>query len=139
MFGEWDPTLATEQAPVVTDVKLTDNTLTWTDSNYALLYAIVKNGEVIDFTTENTYTISTADAAGSRRVGEKDQYQIRAANEMGGLNEASAVATDTDGIETVNDNVNVNLNDNIYNLQGIRVNKAQKGVYIVNGRKVVIK
>ena len=139
MFGEWDPTLATEQAPVVTDVKLTDNTLTWTDSNYALLYAIVKNGEVIDFTTENTYTISSAEAAGSRRVGEKDEYQIRAANEMGGLNEASAVATETDGIETVNVNDNVNVNDHIYNLQGVRVNKAQKGVYIIGGRKVVVK
>ena len=139
MFGEWDPTLATEQAPIVQDVKLTGKELSWTGSNYALLYAIVKNGEVIDFTTENTYTISSAEAAGSRRVGEKDQYQIRAANEMGGLNEASAVATETDGIETVNDNVNVNVNDHIYNLQGVRVNKAQKGVYIVNGRKVVIK
>ena len=136
MFGEWQPTLATEQAPIVTDVKLTDNELSWTGSNYALLYAIVKNGEVIDFTTETTYNISTA---GSRRSGSTDQYQIRAANEMGGLNEASEVATETDGIETVNDNVNVNLNDNIYNLQGIRVNKAQKGVYIIGGRKVVIK
>ena len=27
----------------------------------------------------------------------------------------------------------------IYNLQGVRVDKAQKGLYIVNGRKVVIK
>lgn len=139
MFGDWDPTLATEQAPIVQDVKLTDNTLTWTGSNYALLYAIVKNGEVIDFTTENTYTISSADAAGSRRAGEKDEYQIRAANEMGGLNEASEVATETDGIETVNVNDNLNVDDNVYNLQGIRVSKAQKGVYIINGRKVVVK
>ena len=137
MFGEWDPTLATEQAPIVTDVKLTDNELSWTGSNYALLYAIVKNGEVIDFTTETTYNIGTA--AGSRRAESTDKYQIRAANEMGGLNEASEVATATDGIENVNDNVNVNLNDNIYNLQGIRVNKAQKGVYIIGGRKVVVK
>jgi hypothetical protein len=137
MYGEWQPTLATEQAPIVTDVKLTGGELTWTGSNYALLYAIVKNGEVIDFTKETTYNIGTA--AGSRRSGSTDQYQIRAANEMGGLNEASEVATETDGIETVNDNVNVNLNDNIYNLQGIRVNKAQKGVYIIGGRKVVIK
>ena len=27
----------------------------------------------------------------------------------------------------------------IYNLQGVRVDKAQKGLYIVNGKKVVIK
>lgn len=30
-------------------------------------------------------------------------------------------------------------NDAIYNLQGIRVNKAQKGVYIQNGKKIVVK
>ena len=139
MFGEWDPTLATEQAPIVTDVKLTGNTLTWTDSNYALLYAIVKNGEVIDFTTDTTYDISNA-PAGSQRAEGTDEYQIRAANEMGGLNEASEVATATDGIENVNVNENVNINNGeIYNLQGVRVNKAQKGVYIIGGRKVVVK
>ncbi len=138
MFGEWDPTLATEQAPIVTDVKLTDNELSWTGSNYALLYAIVKNGSVIDFTTDTTYDISNA-PAGSQRAEGTDEYQIRAANEMGGLNEASAVATETDGIETVNVNDNVNVNDHIYNLQGVRVNKAQKGVYIIGGRKVVVK
>ena len=138
MFGEWDPTLATEQAPIVTDVKLTGGELTWTGSNYALLYAIVKNGSVIDFTTDTKYDISNA-PAGSQRAEGTDEYQIRAANEMGGLNEASAVATETDGIETVNVNDNVNVNDHIYNLQGVRVNKAQKGVYIIGGRKVVVK
>ena len=27
----------------------------------------------------------------------------------------------------------------IYNMQGIRVNKAQKGLYIINGKKVMVK
>ena len=37
-------------------------------------------------------------------------------------------------------NVNVNHNNNeVYDLQGRRVNKAQKGLYITNGKKVVIK
>ena len=31
------------------------------------------------------------------------------------------------------------MTEGIYNLQGQKVNKAQKGVYIVNGKKVVIK
>jgi len=31
------------------------------------------------------------------------------------------------------------LTDGIYNLQGQKVNKAQKGVYIVNGKKVILK
>ena len=27
----------------------------------------------------------------------------------------------------------------IYNLQGVRVEKAQKGIYIMNGKKVIVK
>lgn len=41
------------------------------------------------------------------------------------------------GIEAI-DNAQL-ANDKVYNLSGQRVAKAQKGVYIVNGRKVVVK
>lgn len=43
----------------------------------------------------------------------------------------------TTGIKAINDNVNDN--DNFYNLQGVRMTSPQKGVYIQNGKKVVIK
>ena len=45
---------------------------------------------------------------------------------------------DPDGIEVINGQTTVN-NGAIYNLQGQRVNKAQKGVYIINNKKVVVK
>lgn len=35
--------------------------------------------------------------------------------------------------------INVNTVNQIYTLSGVRVNKAQKGIYIINGKKVVIK
>jgi hypothetical protein len=41
------------------------------------------------------------------------------------------------GIENVK-NAELN-NDAIYNLQGVRVNKAQKGIFIMNGKKFVVK
>ena len=82
MFGEWEPTLLTEQAPVVQNVAVSGNTLTWDDNDYALLYAVVKDGAVIDFTTDNSYELT-----------ESGQYSVRAANEMGGLNEASESVT----------------------------------------------
>lgn len=41
-------------------------------------------------------------------------------------------ATAIESVETESEN-----NDAIYNLQGVRVNKAQKGVYIQNGKKVI--
>lgn len=78
MFGSWQPTLATEQAPVPQNVSISGNTMTWDDSNYALLWAIVKDGNVIDFTTSNSYELV-----------EDGQYSVRAANEMGGLSETS--------------------------------------------------
>ena len=42
--------------------------------------------------------------------------------------------TGIDGVETAAEN-----NGAIYNLQGVRVNKAQKGLYIQNGKKYVVK
>ena len=128
MFGDWDPTLATEQAPVPTNVKVSGKQLIWDDNNYTLLYAVCKDGKVIDFTTEAQYAVS-----------DEGEYTVRAANEMGGLSEASAVASFTTGIENVEPTEPVSADDTIYNLQGVRVNKATKGLYIVNGRKVVIK
>lgn len=41
------------------------------------------------------------------------------------------------GIESVN--YNVNDDDNLYNLQGQRVNTAGKGIYIKNGKKIFVK
>jgi hypothetical protein len=55
--------------------------------------------------------------------------------------EASNVKMFVDGIETGIDEINGAAVENgaIYNLAGQRVNKAQKGVFIVNGKKVIVK
>ncbi len=42
------------------------------------------------------------------------------------------------GVKTITDNTKVN-DGAIYNLQGIRVNGAKKGLYIMNGKKYVVK
>ena len=129
MFGDWDPTLLTEQAPVPQNVKIAGTNLTWDDSNYALLWAVCKDGKVVGFTTEPAYTVDDATAI----------YTVRAANEMGGLSEASAAAVSgTVGIDNVNTTKPIN-DGTIYNLNGQKVNNATKGVYIINGRKVVLK
>ena len=127
MFGDWDPTLATEQAPLPTKVELAGNILTWDDSQYALLWAVVKNGKVVDFTIEPVYTVDDTDA----------QWSVRAANEMGGLSEAVA-ASITTGIETI-EQESLTTDHSMYNLQGIRVQNAKKGLYIIGSKKVVIK
>ncbi len=51
---------------------------------------------------------------------------------------ADAIVTNATGIETIH-NSQFTVKNSIYNLQGIRLNSLQKGLNIVNGKKVVIK
>ena len=135
MFGDWDPTLATEQAPVPANVKVEGKILSWDNSNYALLWAIVKDGKVVDFTTESTYELS-ADG----------MYAVRAANEMGGLSEASAIVEAKDiatGISEVEPTAEV-VNTKFYNMNGVEVSRSYKGAVIkvqtlANGQQKTVK
>jgi len=130
MFGDWDPTLATEQAPVPANVKQNENMLVWDDSNYALLWAVVKDGVVVAFTIEPQFKLTEA-----------GEYAVRAANEMGGLSEMSETVNVTD-ITTGIDNLTPAISQGeeaIYDLQGRKMVNGQlkEGVYIINGKKVV--
>jgi hypothetical protein len=49
-----------------------------------------------------------------------------------------AIVTNATGIETIH-NSQFTVSNSIYNLQGIRLNSLQKGLNIVNGKKIVIK
>ena len=51
---------------------------------------------------------------------------------------AEAIVADASGIENVH-NSQFTVNNSIYNLQGVRLSGLQKGLNIVNGKKVVIK
>ena len=116
---DWDPTAATEQASAPTNVKIAGNNLTWDNSNYALLWAVCKNGKVVDFTVEPTYAVDDASAT----------WSVRAANEMGGLGEATEATTST-GIENIATSADV-LSTKIYSADGVQVSKLQKGINIV--------
>ena len=50
-----------------------------------------------------------------------------------------AVTGSTTGIVNVNGNGNVNGNKDFYDLQGRRVAQPSRGLYIQNGRKIVMK
>lgn len=121
---DWDPTSDTEQASAPTNVVISGNTLTWDDNNYVLCWAICKDGNVIDFTIEPTYEVDDTTST----------YSVRAANEMGGLGDATeAVEASATAITSVNAG---GSNDDVisvkyYNLQGMRVDESQaKGVII---------
>ncbi len=115
---DWDPTAYTEQASAPTNVVLANTTLTWDNSNYAILWAVCKDGKVVDFVLEPTYTVDDTNA----------KWSVRAANEMGGLGEAAAATVDT-GISFVETSADVVTVD-YYTVDGLKVGKAAKGMLI---------
>lgn len=128
MFGDWDPTLLTEQAPTPQAVVLNTatKTLTWAESNYVLTWAVVKNGSVVAFTNEPVFTVDDVEAT----------YTVRAANEMGGLSEPSAPAVSPDAIHSAT-TATVPAAASAYNVQGQRVDGSYRGIVIKNGRKTI--
>lgn len=127
---DWDPAALAEQAPAPENVKISNGTMTWDNSNYALLWAVVKDGNVVAFTLEPTYE---ADATST--------WAVRAANEMGGLSEA-VEAVEATGI-SVSEISNEGTTQAIYTVSGTKTNALTKGVNIVvkqvNGKKQVEK
>ncbi|MBQ9202504.1 MAG: Ig-like domain-containing protein [Bacteroidales bacterium] len=120
----WDPTALTEQVSAPTGVLKDADTLRWDDSPYVLCWAVCLDGEVVGFTVEPRYTLTGPGV-----------WSVRAANETGGLGVASeelSTGLDTAPAELRQDAV-------IYNLQGIRVKEAQRGLYIMNGKKILYK
>lgn len=89
--------------------------------------ALFKNGEFAGISTNGTFNI-TIDPA-------KDALTIRAANQRGGFGPEAPVAGTLSAINDLK--ADVNAVDTIYNLQGIRVKNASKGIFIVDGKKIV--
>ena len=117
---DWDPTAATEQASAPSNVKLNGTTLAWDNNDYALLWAVCKNGKVVDFTIKPTYLVDDASAT----------WSVRAANEMGGLSEATAVlGTGIHNIASATDAAVIKTT--IFAADGTQLSNLQKGINII--------
>lgn len=118
---DWDPTAATEQASAPSNVKLNGTTLAWDNNDYALLWAVCKNGKVVDFTIKPTYLVDDASAT----------WSVRAANEMGGLSEATAAVLGT-GIRNIASATDAAvIKTAIYAADGTQLSNLQKGINII--------
>lgn len=118
---DWDPTAATEQASAPTNVKLNGTTLAWDNNDYALLWAVCKNGKVVDFTITPSYIVDDASAT----------WSVRAANEMGGLSEATVVGQGT-GIHNITSATDAAvIKTTIYAADGTQLSNLQKGINII--------
>lgn len=119
---DWDPTAATEQASAPSNVKLNGTTLAWDNNDYALLWAVCKNGKVVDFTIKPTYLVDDASAT----------WSVRAANEMGGLSEATAAAVLGTGIHNIASATDAAaIKTAIYAADGTQLSNLQKGINII--------
>ena len=90
-------------------------------------YILSKNGDATGFYKANNKTV----AAG------KAYLRVEANKAKEGL--TIGYADETDGIRLMENGKLAMENAAIYNLSGQRVNKAQKGIYIVKGKKIVMK
>ena len=118
---DWDPTAATEQASAPSNVKLNGTTLVWDNNDYALLWAVCKNGKVVDFTITPSYIVDDASAT----------WSVRAANEMGGLSEATVVGQGT-GIRNIASATDAAvIKTAIYAADGTQLSNLQKGINII--------
>lgn len=118
---DWDPTAATEQASAPSNVKLNGTTLAWDNNDYALLWAVCKNGKVVDFTITPSYIVDDASAT----------WSVRAANEMGGLSEATVVGQGT-GIRNITSATEAAvIKTAIYAADGTQLSNLQKGINII--------
>lgn len=118
---DWDPTAATEQASAPTNVKLNGTTLAWDNNDYALLWAVCKNGKVVDFTITPSYIVDDASAT----------WSVRAANEMGGLSEATVVGQGTGIRNIVAATDAAVIKTAIYAADGTQLSNLQKGINII--------
>ena len=120
----------TEQIPVATTVEDTDGNclvgVTAVTTINSDDYILSRSIDGVGFYKAGTHTTLGAHRAyiQAAAVSEVKNFSIN----FGG---------DTDAIE----NLNINVNDNatIYNIAGQRVGKMTKGIYVVNGKKVIVK
>ena len=124
---KWDPAKFTAQIGAPEDARYDNGVITWTAVDGAAIYALFMNNTFLTMTNETSYNVEVNP--------DLDRLSIRSANAMGGFGPKAHVAGTT-GIQTVKRNAD---NDIIYNLQGVRVKKPGKGIYIINGKKTIVK
>ena len=124
---KWDPAKLTEQVAAPADANYINGSVTWTAVDGATMYALFMNDKFITLTDETSYNIEV----------NPDLYRlsIRSANAMGGFGPEGHVAGTT-GIQTAKRTMG---DDVIYNLQGVRVKNPGKGIYIINGKKTILR
>ena len=133
VLGDWAANAQRDarQLDAPAHAKYEDNTVTFdmTD-NGMIACALFKNGEFVAISANGVFNDITIDPS-------KDALTIRTANMRGGFGPEGPVAgtlSSVNNVQTATNTYNV-----IYNMQGMRVQKPEKGLYIINGKKIMKK
>ena len=99
------------------NVIINSNRIEWGAVDYAICYVVSLNDEVVAFTIDCEYLITT-----------EGIYKVQAVNEFGGLSEAAtAIST---SIESVVQSSTV-VNMEIFTIEGLPAKGLQKGINII--------
>ena len=138
VLGDWAAVAQQEakqiEAPAA---KFVNGQVTWDSVEGATAYLMEIPGIGTWIATENSFS-PVGTITGGTFNPETDAITIRAANARGGFGPAAIVEGTALGIDLnkVAEDWGIDV---IYNLQGVRVNKTTKGIYIINGKKVLVK
>ncbi len=132
VLGEWATTAKEEATQLeAPNAEYKNGVVTITPAdNGAIAYLIEKDGKFVAITKDFTYNIEIN--------AETEMLTVRAANKRGGFGEPKQVAGTATSIKAINAAMERG-EQVIYNIAGQRVNKATKGVYIINGKKIMVK
>ncbi len=83
----WDPTSKTEVTDAPSNVIMSNGTLSWNQTNYAICHIILRDNNVIGLTTGTTFTDNAYSST--------SQYAVIAAAESGALSNATAAGSQT--------------------------------------------
>ena len=136
VFPAWEPDVLAAQ--METTATIEDNTITWTAVEDATGYAIYCDGELLDIVAADVTSYVLEQRAPGMEEASSPVYTIRVANVMGGLGEPTEV-TVADGIESPKAQSSTLNAQSYYTLDGRLVKNPGKGIYIVNGKKTILK
>lgn len=125
VFANWTPDRDAAQAEMG-KAESKGNEVSWPAVEGAEAYAVFCNGQLLDIVSANSYELPD---------GVNGKIEVRAANDMGGFGEASVIEIAT-GISNAALTANSKTNS-IFTLQGLHVEKTGKGIYIINGKKMI--
>ena len=133
MFTDWDPASLTRQAEAPAQAGYRGGYVSFLGEQVepGKMWGLFLNGELVKLTQETGFFF-TIDP-------DHDELTVRATNKMGGFGpevhvNGTAVAT---GINSLTPDPSPKGEGSVYNLAGQRVAQPTKGLYIVNGKKVV--